>query len=152
MPANEHTRTGYRPSGDTSRSGVEAVSVAEGTEMALDKLKAVVKWPIEQVKGWWKNATKIAKDLTWEDAIPPALLSSIEWTKEKLLLSLGTGTPQEQMASSFALGVAAWVSSALSLGLTIPVALFFTLTFAFGSLRLWPIVDDTWPFGSAGPN
>ena len=117
--------------------------------MPVDKLKAVVAWPVEQVKGWWKNATKIAKDLSWEDAIPPALLSSLAWTKEKLVLALGAGTPQEQMASSFALGVAAWVSSALSLGLTIPVALFFTLTFIVGSLRLWPAVDGVWPFGSA---
>lgn len=120
--------------------------------MTLDKLKAVVTWPIEQMKGWWKNATRIVSDLTWEDAIPPALLSSLAWTKEKLYLSLGAGTPQEQMSSSFALGVAAWVSSAISLGLTIPIALFFTLTFFFGSLRLWPIVDDAWPFGSAEAN
>lgn len=115
----------------------------------LDTLKAGVMWPVGQVKGWWENATRIVKDLTWEDAIPPALLSSIAWTKEKLYYSLGGGTPQEQMASSFALGVAAWISSALSLGLTIPVALFFTLTFLIGAVRLWPVVDDVWPFGTA---
>lgn len=117
--------------------------------MALDTLKAAVLWPIDQLRGWWDNATSIVSDLSWDDLIPPALASSLVWTKEQLWYSLGAGTPQEQMASSFALGVAAWVSSALSLGLTIPVALFFTGTFLFGSLRLWPVVDDTWPFGSA---
>ena len=118
--------------------------------MASESLPVrAAKWPLVQVQGWFENAVKIAKDLSWEDAIPPAMLSSLAWTKEKLYYALGGGTPQEQMASSFALGVAAWLSRALSLGLTIPVALFFTATFVFGSLRLWPVIDDLWPLGEA---
>lgn len=114
------------------------------------KLKAAVSWPVEQVAGWWENTKAIVSSLSWEDAIPPAVLSSAAWTKEKLYLSLGIGTPQEQMSASFALGVAAWISSAISLGLTIPIALFFTMTFVIGAFRLWPVVDDVWPFGAAG--
>lgn len=116
--------------------------------MALGTLKAVVAWPLEQVKGWWENATKIARDLTWEDAVPPAMLSTAAWVKEKLVLALGGGTAQEQMAASFALGVAAYASSVVTLGATLVAGLFFTMTFGFGALRLWPVVDDLWPFGS----
>lgn len=115
----------------------------------MSAARSVITWPLEQVQGWWENATKVVKDLSWEDAIPPAVLSSAAWTKEKLYYAVGAGTPQEQMASSFALGVAAWISSAISLGLTIPIALFFTLTFVIGSVRLWPFADSIWPLGEA---
>jgi hypothetical protein len=117
--------------------------------MALSRVKNAAAWPLKQAAGWWQNTKAIVGDLTWDDFIPPALLSSITWSKEKLKDAAGTDTPQKQMAASFALGVAAVISSVISLGATIPIVILFAGTFTIGALRLWPVVDDYWPWGES---
>lgn len=115
----------------------------------MSTARSAVEWPIEQAQGWWEQATKTVSDLTWEDFLPPAMLSTAAWLKEQLYYALGGGTPQEQMSSSMALGIAAIVSTALTLGATVGAVVFFAVTFMVGAFRLWPFADSVWPFGDA---
>lgn len=63
------------------------------------------------------------------------LRDGLETLVNAFLITLGTGTPEEQMAYSAALAVIAYVSSTVSLGATILAGLFFTLTFMIGLVR-----------------
>lgn len=61
---------------------------------------------------------------------------SAEWIFDKVLVVLGAGTPREQMGWSLLLAAGAWISTAITTGLTIFAALFFTATFLIGAARL----------------
>lgn len=102
----------------------------------------VVLWPVDQIRGWFENAGEVVSSLSPDDFIPPALADTLAWVWEQFLYSLGFGTIEEQLAASFALGVAAVFSSIVTLGATLVLVVFFAMMFGLGLLRLWPVFDD----------
>lgn len=113
----------------------------------MGTVRDILLWPARQVRGWLANVRDIVGSLSWTDFLPPAVLSTAEWTWEQFLLAVGFGTTEEQLSASFALGVVAILSTILTLGLTIAAVVFFGITFSIGLLRLWPAFNSIWPLG-----
>lgn len=109
----------------------------------------VAKWPFRQVAGWTQNAWAVLTKYSATDFVPPAVADTWSWLKKQVPQAFGFGTPGEQMSSSVVLGLAAIFTSLFSGGITLFFVGVFFLTFVGGALRLWPIIDDLWPFGQA---
>lgn len=107
------------------------------------------KWPFRQVQGWGENAWAVVTKYKPGDFIPPAVTETLDWLKDQVPQAFGFGTPGEQMSSSVVLGIASIITSVFTGGITIAFVMLFALTFLGGALRLWPVVDDLWPFGAA---
>lgn len=114
-----------------------------------DTAVAVARWPFEQVKGWAENFWAVVTKYSAADFVPPTIVDTWTWLKKQVPQAFGWGTPGEQMSSSIVLILASIATSLFSGGITLFFVGVFMLTFAGGALRLWPVVDDLWPFGQA---
>lgn len=109
----------------------------------------IAKWPFEQVKGWTENAWAVLTKYSAEDFVPPAVADTWSWLKDQVPQAFGWGTPGEQISSSIVLIFASIATSLFSGGITLFFVGVFLLTLAGGLLRLWPVIDDLWPFGTS---
>ena len=112
-------------------------------------LVTILAWPFRQVIGWWKNFVAVVTEYAPSDFVPPAAVETWEWLKQQVPQAFGFGTPGEQMSSSVVLAIASIFTSLFTGGVTIFFVGVFTLTFIGGALRLWPVINDLWPFGEA---
>lgn len=60
----------------------------------------------------------------------------LDWFETRLITVFGQGDPAEQMATSFLLATVMWLSSVVTLGVSIIAALLFTGTFLWGVYRM----------------
>lgn len=108
-----------------------------------------VKWPFRQVQGWLENFWAVVTKYKPTDFVPPAAAETWDWLTDQVPQAFGFGTPGEQMSSSVVLILASIATSLFSGGITLAFASLFAVTFFGGALRLWPVVDNLWPFGEA---
>lgn len=109
--------------------------------------KRIVYWPFEQTAGWLKNAASVVSDYEAEDFLPEAAADVWDWLRDQVPRAFGFGTPGEQMSASVVLAIASIFTSVFTGGFTIAAVFLFAVTFLGGALRLWPFIDDLWPFG-----
>lgn len=117
--------------------------------MPGDIVVRAVKWPFEQIAGWGRNAWSVLTKYSAADFVPPTIVDTWTWIKQQVPRAFGMGTPGEQMSASVVLAIAAILTSLFSGGITLVFVGLFMLTFAGGALRLWPVIDDLWPWGQA---
>jgi hypothetical protein len=61
----------------------------------------------------------------------------INWLILRVMAPFGAASPAEQTATSLVLAVIAWLSSVITLGVSIILALVFTFTFLWGMYRIF---------------
>lgn len=112
-------------------------------------LISILLWLPRQIGGWVKNFMAVVGKYRPTDFIPPAVSETLGWLRDQVPQAFGWGTPGEQMSSSVVLIGASIATSLFSGGITLIFVGLFAITFFGGALRLWPFIDNLWPFGSA---
>lgn len=103
-------------------------------------LRKFGRWIGAQADGFLGGIARLAST-PLRNLLPGTAWSTLKWVGQSLSWSVGTSTASRMIVSSFALLIAAIVSSSITLGATIPLVIFFGITMLVGFARLIPVVD-----------
>jgi hypothetical protein len=95
-----------------------------------------------QVRGTADRAGSILGGTTVDEILPPAAVSTISWILALVPKALGFGTAREQVIASVSLIIPAVISTPITLGYSLLLAIPPSITLVIGLWRLVPAVND----------
>lgn len=101
------------------------------------------RWIAAQINGFTNGLARLAATPPRE-WLPTSVWSTILWFFSAAFWSLGSDSPIKQITASFALLVFSFLASWLTLGATLVLVGFFTITLLIGFARLVPAIDRVW--------
>ncbi|ADB63916.1 hypothetical protein Htur_5028 (plasmid) [Haloterrigena turkmenica DSM 5511] len=129
---------------DLRRAGGYLASAAKAVALAP---VALARFAGRQASGTYRNVRGFFGWLSIDNALPPAVASTLRWLGETVPKALGLGSSYEQTAAAGVLIIGAITATILTFGLTAAIVVAAVPFLLIGFVRFVPLANGYWKAG-----